>query len=42
MIIEIFNQDILIWNKHTCSFSALNSHLDCLKYAYENGQKRSL
>ena len=24
------------WSEDTCSFAALNGHLECLKYAHEN------
>ena len=25
------------WNEWTCANAALNGHLDCLRYAHENG-----
>ena len=25
------------WDEYTCTYAAMNGHLDCLKYAHKNG-----
>ena len=37
---EIFTRKGCPWDKWTCRAAAENGHLECLKYAHENGCPR--